>query len=97
MSIMASSPAWNSSGGILSTPADVPSSALCLFLPPLFVKWNDARRMVSVGNQVPLGPHRSHSCKVQLLGISSSFVTLFRDLVLYGCLTSWYAFSLLFI
>ena len=70
MSIMASPPAWTNSAGMLSTPADFPSSALRLLLPPLVEK-DDALHLVSVGSQVLLGPRQSHSCK----GLSSTLST----------------------
>ena len=57
---MAFPPAWTNYAGILSIPADF------LIFSVFTAATISSRRigLVSVSNQVPLGPNQSHSCKV---------------------------------
>ena len=69
MSIMASPPAWTNFAGMLSTPVDFPIFS-ALTAASTFSR-RIALHLVSVGSQVLLGSHQSHSCK----GLNSTLST----------------------
>ena len=112
MSAVASAPAWTNSAGMLSTSADFPIFRALTAASICSRRIELSLHLVSVGSQVLLGPHQSHSCKglisysVHLLRILFSSVRHFPDLscmvVDLPCfsvvrsLTGWYAFLLLF-
>ena len=65
MSVMAPPFAWTNSAGMLSTPVDFP------IFSALTAASTSSLHLVSVGSQVLMGPHQSHSCK----GLSSTLST----------------------